>query len=112
MVVIGFSNRVVRTVGSGGCGGRGTGEGQKHLVERWAAQADVVDGDASIGEHPYGLGQALGSVDHRYGNAAARLVDPRHLHTERRHHAHSTPELVGPTNPDLDAVATGETLQL
>src|SRR6476659_980875 len=81
MVVIGFSNRVVRTVGSGGFGGRGTGEGQKHLVERWAAQADVVDGDASIGEHPYGLGQAIGSVDNRSGNAAAGIGDPRQLHS-------------------------------
>ena len=56
--------------------GRGAaGEGEEDLVERRAAQADVVDVDAGVGEGPHGVGQAGGAVVDGHGDPAGRLVD-------------------------------------
>ena len=41
---------------------RAAGEGEEHLVERRAAQADVVERDALVGEAADGVGEAGGAV--------------------------------------------------
>src|SRR5688572_23081722 len=46
-----------------GLRGRGTGEGEEDLVERGAAQTDVVDRDVAIGEGPHRVGETRAAVD-------------------------------------------------
>ena len=104
----------------GGLVGGAAGERQEDLVERRAAEADVVDVDVLLGKRADRVGDGRwrlllatpGPGLDTDGNPAVRLVDRRRLVAESGEHLGRGGEVGGVAHPDLDPVATGLALEL
>lgn len=88
------------------------GEREEHVVEGRAAQADVVDLDASGVEVPDDLGEQFGAAGDRDGQFAGVLGEGYLALAQVGENGPGRVDLVGLMDDDLDALAAGLGLEL